>query len=125
MTDQKKILIVEDEQSLLDMYTMKLEKEGYNVVGAKDGLEGVEKAKQEKPDLILMDVMLPKIDGFRALEEIKRENELKDTPVIMLTNLGQDEDIKKGKEHGALDYLVKANITPAQIATKVAETLKL
>ena len=124
MADNKKILIVEDEPSLLEMYTLKLEKEGYLVVGAVDGLEGVEKAKQEKPDLILMDVMLPKIDGFHAIEEIKKEDPLKNVPVILLTNLGQDEDVKKGREFGAVDYLVKANITPAQIAAKVAEIFK-
>ncbi len=107
------------------MYALKLTKEGLETITAQDGLEGIAQAKKAKPDLILLDVMLPKMDGFRVLEEMQKIKELAKTPIILLTNLGQDEDIKKGKEHGAVDYLVKASTTPAQIAAKVKEVLKI
>lgn len=126
MTTEKKnkILIIEDEKNLLDMYSMKLIKEGFEVVKAENGEIGIETAKQIKPDAILLDVMMPKIDGFQVLEELKKIKEFSQTPIILLTNLGQAEDIKKGKAAGATDYIVKSENTPAQVAAKVEEILK-
>lgn len=115
-----KVLLVEDEQTLQDMYHIKLEKEGFTVVTAGDGATAIELAKKENPDIILLDVILPKMDGFAVLEQIRKVKPLAKTPIIMLTNLGQKEDIAKGKKFGATDYLVKANTTPADIANKVA-----
>lgn len=124
MSDSQTILIVEDEQTLIDMYSLKLEKEGFTVAQAMDGVEAVTVAKKEKPDLIFLDVMLPKKDGFAVLEELRDLKDFKNTPVVMLTNLGQEEDSSKGKKLGATDYLVKADVTPAQLAEKAKEILK-
>lgn len=124
MSKSKKVLIIEDEESLAQMYQTKFEHEGYEVVVATDGSEGIEKTKKEKPDIILLDIILPKKDGFMVLKELKADKISADIKVIMLTNLGQDEDVVKGKKLGAVDYLVKANLTPAQLVDKVAEYLK-
>lgn len=118
-----KILLVEDDEMLHSMYTQKFEKEGYEVLSAYNGADGVKKAQTEKPALILMDIIMPKMDGFVALKKLKKKEETKDIPVIMLTNLGQEEDVKKGKELGASDYFIKANHTPAEVVAKVKELL--
>ncbi|PIT90425.1 MAG: response regulator, partial [Candidatus Komeilibacteria bacterium CG10_big_fil_rev_8_21_14_0_10_41_13] len=93
--DQKKILIIEDDGFLLQMYSSKLTLEGFKVVDAIDGEKGVRVAKKELPDLILLDLMLPKKDGVTVLGELKKDKETKNIPVIILTNIGQKEDIDK------------------------------
>lgn len=119
-----KVLIIEDDAMLAEMYATKFKTEGFAVVQAADGTEGIAVAKKEKPDVILLDVIMPKLDGFGTLQQLKADDSLKRIPVIMLTNLGQEEDIKKGKELGASDYFVKANQTPSQIVEKVQALLK-
>jgi len=119
MANKKTVLLVEDEKMLSSMYTTKFTKEGYNLIQAFDGEEGLTKAKNQKPDLILLDIIMPKLDGFVVLKALKEDPILKNVPVILLTNLGQDEDIKKGKELGADDYFIKANHTPAEVVEKV------
>lgn len=118
-----KVLIVEDEKMLADMYATKFTMEGYAVEKAADGAEGIELAKKAKPDIILLDVIMPKVDGFTALKELKSNPALKAIPVIMLTNLGQEDDVKKGKELGATDYYVKSNHSPSEIVKKVKDVL--
>ena len=119
----KKILLIEDEAMLLEMYTLKFSEGGFKVIQAKDGESGLELAKKEKPTLILLDIIMPKLDGFAVLKRLKENEITKDIPIILLTNLGQDEDIKKGLALGAVDYFIKANHTPTQIVEKVKETL--
>lgn len=119
-----KILLVEDDEMLHGMYTQKFTKEGFEVVSAYNGAEGLAKAEKEKPDLILMDIIMPKMDGFVALKKIKNNETIAHIPVIMLTNLGQEEDVKKGKELGADDYFIKANHTPSDIVEKIKSLLK-
>ncbi len=119
----KKLLIVEDDQFLRELITKKLETKGYEVIQAEDGEKGFEKAKEEKPELVLLDLMLPGIDGFKVLEKIKADSEIAETPVIILSNLGQKKDIDKGMELGAQDFLIKAHFTPNQIIEKVNITL--
>ena len=119
-----KVLIVEDDPTLAEMYGTKFTAEGFEVVPARDGIEGLAAARAKKPAAILLDVMMPKLDGFATLKEIKADKTLKKIPVMMLTNLGQEEDIKKGKALGADDYFVKANQTPAEIVTKVKALLR-
>ena len=121
---ETKILLIEDEKMLAEMYRTKFNNEGFKIDVAFDGEEGLRAAKAEKPDLILLDIILPKLDGFLVLKELRDDLALKKTPVILLSNLGQDEDIKKGKKLGATDYFVKANHTPAEIVDKVKEVLK-
>lgn len=124
MVTKQKVLIVEDEDSLAQMYKTKFEREGYQVVVAGDGVTGLDLAVKDQPDIILLDIILPQKDGFMVLKELKENKKTKDIKVLMLTNLGQDEDVGKGKKLGAADYLIKANLTPAQLVDKVIEHLK-
>ena len=121
---KKKILVVEDDQMISSMYKTKFEADGFDVVIAGNGLEGYEFAKQHKPDIIMMDIILPQMDGFSALEKIKQDEETKNIKVIMLTNLGTEEDRAKGEKLGAAGYLVKARLTPAQVSAKIKEYLQ-
>ena len=121
----KTILIVEDEETISSMYKVKLEEsEKFKVLIAIDGALGLEMAKKGKPDIIVLDVILPQLDGFSVLEELKKSGSTKKIPVVMLTNLGTDEDKSKGKKLGAVDYLVKADLTPAQVEEKIKQYLK-
>lgn len=119
-----KILLVEDDEMLHGMYTQKFKNQGYEVVSAFNGAEGVELSEKEKPDLILLDVIMPKMDGFVALKKIRKNEVTAGIPVILLTNLGQEEDVKKGKELGANDYFIKANHTPQEVVDKVHSVLQ-
>jgi DNA-binding response OmpR family regulator len=120
MPDNKtKILLIEDEEMLANMYEVKFKNEGFDIVKALDGAEGLEKAKTIKPDFILLDIIMPKMDGFSVLKALKEDDVTKDVPVMLLTNLGQDEDIERGKVLGSVGYLVKANITPSEVVDAV------
>lgn len=118
-----KILFVEDEPSLQKAISEVLAQEGYKVLGAADGEEGLNLAKKEKPNLILLDLILPKKDGFEVLKELKADNELKDIPVIVLTNLEGVGDVEKALEIGATTYLVKTNYKLEDVVSKIKETL--
>jgi DNA-binding response OmpR family regulator len=120
----KKILIVEDDKFLRELISRKLQKEGYEIVQAADGEEGEKKIKETKPDLILLDLILPGIDGFEVLSRIKQDPTVAPIPVVILSNLGQKEEIEKGLKLGAVDYLVKAHFTPAEIVEKIKVILK-
>jgi len=120
----RKILIIEDDKFLRELITRKLINEGYDTVEAADGEEGVRVTKTEKPDLVLLDLILPGIDGFEALARIRKDEELVNIPVIILSNLGQREDIERGLKLGATDYLIKAHFSPGEIIEKVASILK-
>jgi CheY-like chemotaxis protein len=115
----KKILLIEDDNFLVEMYKTKFEREGYEIVTAMNGGEGLERAVKEKPDLILLDMVLPEKDGYEVLDELKGDKETKDIPVIILSNLGQNGEVKKGKEKGAEDYFIKSNFTPGQLVDKI------
>ncbi len=117
------VLLIEDEKMLAEMYSTKFTMEGYTVERAFDGQTGLDLAKKIKPDIILLDVIMPKLDGFSVLKELKKDPDLKAVPVILLTNLGQEDDIKKGRELGATDYFVKSNHSPSEIVDKVKTTL--
>ena len=121
---KKKILIIEDDKFLRDLITQKLRKEGFNIVEAVDGEHGLKKVKDEKPDLILLDLILPGIDGFAVLAEVKKDPVLAKIQVIILSNLGQKDDIEKGLKLGAIDYLIKAHFTPGEIIEKIKKVLK-
>lgn len=123
MTAKNKVLLVEDEEMLRTMYATKFEMAGFEILKAEDGAKGLELAKKEPPDIILLDIIMPKLDGFAVLKELRKEIKTKKIPVILLTNLAQDDDIKKGKELGANDYFVKANHTPAEVVEKVKNLL--
>lgn len=119
----KKVLLIEDEEMLSEMYKTKFEGEGFKFFRARDGEEGIELAKCEKPDIILLDIIMPKMDGFAVLKQLKADGDSKKAKIILLTNLGQEEDVRKGRSMGAEDYLIKANFTPAQVVAKVRKVL--
>ena len=119
----KKILIIEDDKFLRELITRKLEKEGYETSQAVDGEDGFKKVSSEKPDLILLDLILPGIDGFEVLSRIKKDDQLSGIPVIILSNLGQKEDVERGLNLGAIDYLIKAHFTPTEIIEKAKKVL--
>ncbi|MCD5396472.1 MAG: response regulator [Candidatus Pacebacteria bacterium] len=119
-----KILIIEDDKFLRELIARKLTKEGYEIVEAIDGEEGFKKVKEEMPDLILLDLILPGIDGFGVLEKIKDEPKTSLIPVLILSNLGQKDEIEKGLKLGAVDFLVKAHFTPEEIVEKIKTILK-
>jgi DNA-binding response OmpR family regulator len=119
MAEPKRILLVEDEEMLSNMYQVKFQNDGFILIKANNGEEGLQMADKEKPDFILLDVIMPKMDGFTVLKKLKENPNTKNIPVLLLTNLGQDEDVKKGNELGAVGYLVKANITPSEVVAKV------
>ena len=125
MIDKKrKILIIEDDETVCAMYRIKLEQEGFLAIIADNGARGLELAIKEKPDLIMLDIIMPQLDGFSVLRELRLNKKTKDIPIIILTNLGTDEDKNKGKGLGATDYWVKANFTPAEISLKIKEYFK-
>lgn len=124
MPQQKIVLVVEDEETIRNMYKTSLTNNGYEVVTAADGEEGIKMAQEKKPDVILLDIMMPKIDGWTTLQDLKKDDATKDIPVVMLTNLGQDEDRSRGEEFGAVDYWVKADLTPMQINEKLKKIIK-
>ena len=121
---EKTILIIEDDKFLRELISQKLNKENYKVVEAVDGEEGIKKVKEEKPDLILLDLILPGIDGFEVLSRVKEEPSLNKIPVIVLSNLGQRDDVERGLKLGAVDYLIKAHFTPGEIIEKIKTALK-
>ena len=120
----QKILIVEDEEDLREAMVDKLTREGFQVDEARNGEEGLEVALRERPDLILLDLILPKKDGFAVLKELKDHPETSDIPVIVLTNLETARDVEKILSLGATTYLVKVNYDLADIVKKVKDALK-
>jgi len=120
----KTILIIEDDKFLRELIAQKLIKEGYKASEAVEGEEGLKKIQEEKPDLVLLDLILPGIDGFEVLSKVKTDPELTKIPVIILSNLGQKEEIERGLKLGARDYLVKANFTLSEIIKKIKKILE-
>ncbi len=118
------ILLVEDDTFLAGMYVTKLELEGFRVNLATDGEQAIHMVKKEPPRIMLLDIVLPKKSGFEVLAAVKADAATKDVPVILLTNLGQKEDVQKGLKLGALDYLIKAHFMPSEVVTKVKRLVK-
>ncbi len=114
-----KILVVEDDKFLAGMYNTKLDLEGFSVIVANDGEEGLRLAESENPTIILLDIILPKMSGFDVLKSLKKNEQTKKIPVILLTNLGQRDDVNKGLELGAEDYLIKAHFMPSEVVEKI------
>ena len=118
-----KVLLVEDDVALRDIYSARFMAEGYDVVTASDGEMALTQAVKEKPGLIILDVMMPKISGFDVLDILRATPETKDTKVIMMTALSQDSDIDKGKNLGADEYLVKSQVTLTDVIDKAKAVL--
>jgi len=120
-----KLLVVEDDTYLADIYATKLRLEGFDAEVANDGETGIEVAKKIIPNVMLLDIMLPGMDGFEVLKAIKSDPTTQNCIVIMLTNLDSSDDVRKGVELGAADYMVKAHFVPAEIVSKVKGILEL
>ncbi len=115
----KKVLIIEDEELMYSVLEKRLSREGYDVVVAHDGEEGLEMAQQEKPDLVLLDIVMPKKNGFEVLETMQKDEELRNIPVIIISNSGQPVEIDRAQELGARDWLIKTEFDPKEVLEKV------
>jgi len=124
----KKILLVEDDPFLIDIYQKKLKDSGFKVEVAEDGEKALEILKEKSFDLMLLDIVLPRIDGWKILEEIKKMKEekkdLEKMKIVVWSNLGEKEDVKKGLSLGATSYLIKANFTPSEVVREIEKLLK-
>lgn len=118
---QIKLLVVEDEQFLRDLLLMKFKSEEILVTYAENGEQALKIIKKEKFDAVLLDLILPGMSGFEVLEQLKTQEESQDTPVIVLSNLGQESDIQRCRDMGAVDFLIKAHTSPSAIIYKVKE----
>jgi CheY-like chemotaxis protein len=116
---KKKVLIVEDDAFLQSLLSQKLLSKGYVLLTSREGIKAIEMAKAEQPDIILLDILLPGMNGFDVLEELKADEATKDIKVFMLSNLGQQTDIDKALKLGAEQFLVKANTTPDEVIRKI------
>lgn len=119
----KKILIIEDEQDIRELYAEILRDEGYEIKEVWDGEMGLAEAQSGNYDLILLDIMLPKMDGLQILRELKKSNSVSKSPVVLLTNLGSDAVIKEGFALGAETYIIKSEFTPDQVIAEVKKVL--
>src|SRR3989344_6911496 len=124
MPNQTKVLIVDDDDFLLEMYSLKFRESGFLVEVAQNGEDAVKKAKEVSPDVILLDVVMPKMDGFDVLRNLHKENIAPNAVVLVLTNLGQKDDLERGMKLGATDYIVKAHYTPSEVVKKVQSLLE-
>lgn len=122
--DSKKIMIIEDDKFFRDLVSQKIKQDGFDVVEASDARKGLEMLPEEKPSLVLLDLILPGMDGFEFLERVKADDNFKNIPIIILSNLGQKEEIERGIKLGAEDFLVKVNFTPDEVAEKIRETFQ-
>ena len=119
------ILLIEDDPFLVDIYTTKLKEAGFEVDVAGNGEVGLKNLEEKRPDLVLLDIVLPHFDGWEVLKKIKETDALKGIPVVVLSNLGQDTEVQKGLDLGAAKYLVKAHYTPSEVAQEVSKILNL
>ncbi len=123
--NKKKLLIIEDDVFIRDIYQIKFEQEGFEVVMAENGVVALEKMETFLPDAILLDIIMPYMDGMEVLQKIKNNQNLKDIPIIMLTNISEKEKVEKAVEEGANDYLIKSHFTPSEVVAKVRTLLKM
>ena len=119
----KKILLIEDEEILINLLQRKLTVEGYEISVGRDGKEGLEKMKEVKPDLVLLDIIMPKMGGFEVMEEMQKDRELKKIPVIIISNSGQPVEIDKAQTLGAKDWLIKTEFDPQEVIDKIKKQI--
>lgn len=126
MTEEKtnkKILMIEDERIIVDLLKRKLEKEGYQVSVGRDGVEGLEKMREDKPELILLDIVMPRMGGLEVMEKMREDDELKDIPIVVISNSGQPIELDRAKKLGAKDWLVKTEFDPQEVIRKVKKQI--
>ncbi len=120
---KKKILIIEDEEIMLDLLQKKLTNNGYEIAIARNGEDGLKMVKEIKPDLILLDIIMPKMSGMEVLEEMQKDKGLKDIPVIIISNSGQPVELDRARKLGAKDWLVKTEFDPQEVVDKVVKQI--
>jgi DNA-binding response OmpR family regulator len=125
MSEKKKVLLVEDDPFIRDIYQVKFSQEGFEVSMAENGAEALKKMKQSVPDIILLDIIMPYMDGMETLKNIKDNEEWKKIPVIMLTNISEKEKITKSEDYGINEYLIKSHFTPSEVVQKVKTLLNM
>lgn len=123
-SDEVQVLFIEDDPTVAQMYKLKLELDGYTVTMAKDGEEGLRLAQEGSPDIVFLDIRLPKMDGFAVLEALRASDGTRETPVVILSNYGERELVERGLKLGALEYLIKSQTTPANLSRGVEGWLK-
>ena len=121
--DKIKVLLIEDEKEVAELYRLKLSLDGYEVLTAENGEEGLEKAFSEKPELIFLDIKMPKMDGFEALKKLRSSEKTKSVPILILSNFDEQDLIEKGMTLGANEYLIKSQFTPEGISKKIKDWL--
>ena len=120
---QKYILLIEDDPFLIDIYTTKFREANFEVEVVEDGEKALTSLKERKPDVLLLDIVLPNVDGWEILREIREDSNLKDLKVVILSNLGQKEEVEKGFKLGAVKYLIKAHYTPTEVVEEVKKII--
>ena len=115
----KKILLVEDDPLLIDIYSTKFKERGFDVIVVDRGEKVLETIREKKPDIVILDIVLPNQDGWSVLRQIKEDKDLKSTKIVVLSNLGQKEEVEKGLKLGAVQYLIKAHYTPSQVVQEI------
>jgi len=123
MSISKKILIIEDEEILMNLLQRKLIQEGYDVVVARDGDEGLKLMKETSPDLILLDILMPRMGGIEVMEAMQKDSDLKNIPVVIISNSGQPVEIDKAQKLGAKDWLIKTEFDPREVVEKVKKQI--
>jgi DNA-binding response OmpR family regulator len=124
LSDEVRVLFIEDDPTVAQMYKLKLELDGYQVTMAKDGEEGLQLASEVRPDIIFLDIRLPKKDGFEVLQALRQNPDTATIPVIMLSNYGEKELVDRGLKLGAHEFLIKAHTTPSSLSEGIGEWLK-
>jgi two-component system phosphate regulon response regulator PhoB/two-component system alkaline phosphatase synthesis response regulator PhoP len=124
MTNERTLLLVEDDSFLVEILVKKFKDDDYRVIHASNGNDALRKAHDEDPDIILLDIILPGMNGFEILKKLKDDETTADIPVAFLSNLGQKEDMEKGKRMGALDFIVKANHSLDEIVVRVNKLIE-
>jgi len=119
----KKVLVMEDEEILRTLIHKKLQKEGYEVLVAEDGEEGLRLLKEHKPDLVLLDIVMPKFGGFEVMERMAQDPELQAIPIIIISNSGQPVELDRAKQMGVVDWLIKTEFDPQEVVDKVARQI--
>jgi two-component system phosphate regulon response regulator PhoB len=123
MADRKLVMIIEDDRFLSSLVRARLEKDGFKVQQAFDGEEAIAILKETKPDLVVLDLIMPRVTGFEVLEAISISPELNRTPIVILSNLAQDSDVQKAKSLGAVEYFVKVRVSIDDVVSKVMSIL--
>ena len=118
-----KILFIEDDPLIIKIYTTRLTADGYQVLSAENGADGITLAEKELPDLIVLDIMMPKVDGFGVLQKLRSHPQLKDKPILVYSNLAQEEELNRARQLGATEFIVKANLSPTEMVAKIKQYL--